>query len=106
MCSIDTLMQAIKNVFIGRSHVPASYHPLVTQRRGEAQAELLQLVVVGQDEEGPLQAAHLLHLAHHALVDAVHDLLWRSASRERDRKRKRERMCERERETERERECV
>ena len=81
MCSIDLLMQDVKHVCIGRPHAPASCYPLVTQRRGVAQAELLQLVVVGQDEEGPLQAAHLLHLAHHALVDAVHDLLWRRASR-------------------------
>lgn len=47
----------------------------VTQRCAVSFGQLLQLVVVGQDEECPLDKVHGLHLGHHVLIDAIHDLL-------------------------------
>lgn len=47
----------------------------VTQRRAVSFGQLLQLVVVGQDKERPLHKVHGLHLGHHVLIDAIHDLL-------------------------------
>ena len=86
---------------------------LVTQRRAVAFGQLLQLVGVGQDEESPLETAHLLHLGHHILIDTIHDLLQeggrketekrkRDTEREREIQREKERYRERERERERE----
>lgn len=50
-------------------------YTLVTQRCAVSFGELLQLVVVGQDEERSLDEVHRLHLGHHVLIDAIHDLL-------------------------------
>lgn len=50
-------------------------YTLVTQGRAVSFGELLQLVVVGQDEERSLHKVHRLHLSHHVLIDAIHDLL-------------------------------
>lgn len=50
-------------------------YTLVTQRCAVSFGELLQLVVVGQDEERSLDKVHRLHLGHHVLIDAIHDLL-------------------------------
>lgn len=50
-------------------------YTLVTQRCAVSFGKLLQLVVVGQDEERPLDKVHPLHLGHHVLIDAIHDLL-------------------------------
>lgn len=47
----------------------------VTQRCAVSFGQLLQLVVVGQDKERPLDNVHGLHLGHHVLIDAIHDLL-------------------------------
>lgn len=37
--------------------------------------DLLQLVVVGQIEQGPLHNIHLLHFTHDIFFDAVHYFL-------------------------------
>lgn len=50
-------------------------YTLVTQRCTVSFGELLQLVVVGQNEERSLDKVHRLHLGHHVLIDAIHDLL-------------------------------
>ena len=47
----------------------------VTKRGAVAFGDLLHLVVVSQHKQRPLEAAHLVHLGHDVLVDAVHDLL-------------------------------
>lgn len=50
-------------------------HIQVTQWCAVSFGQLLQLVVVGQDEERSLNKVHGLHLGHDVLVDAIHDLL-------------------------------
>lgn len=49
----------------------------VTQRSIVALLDLIQFVVVGQLKESSLHTVHLLHLAHHIPIDAVHDFLVR-----------------------------
>lgn len=52
-----------------------SVYTHVTERCAVSFGQLLQLVVVGQDKERPLDKVHGLHLGHHVLIDAIHDLL-------------------------------
>lgn len=47
----------------------------IAERCIVALLDLLQFKVVAQFKQRPLNIAHLLHFAHHIIVDAIHDFL-------------------------------